>query len=67
MDYATNGEYQCSSYCRLDTKCSSSEIAFYTDEYRCYCNIGRGRLRKRITIANRIIVARLKSDTTVGY
>ena len=35
----------------LNSKCTSCEIAFNTDEYRCYCC--SSRLRKRSTRANR--------------
>lgn len=49
----------------LNSKCTSCEIAFNTDEYRCYCC--SGRLRKRSTRANRSIVAKLKNDQKIRY
>jgi hypothetical protein len=49
----------------LNSKCTSCEIAFNTDEFRCYCC--RGRLRKRSARAKRSVIARLKSEQEIRY
>lgn len=48
----------------LNSKCTSCEIAYNSDEYRCYCC--SGRLRKRSTRVKRSIVAKLKNAKKVN-
>jgi len=49
----------------LNSKCSTCEIAFNTDEFRCYCCLGR--LRKRSARSSRSRVAKLRRERFTRY